>query len=329
MEKREIIKHSERLAFWVIILSIVSLVLISLLPWVSITETDAVEDELVFNFEMMSKSNNLALQDLATQLNLVNDMLWTLIILGLVALVGATILSSGKYVFFGQVLMMVGCVTIISSILILNIQLSFYQTIEENFIISSAEIFPHIKYSFIPLIFSIIVFILSAVYVVLIVLHLVDKIKNIIKKSKQSNNINPNIEKLSLEPKKDEGDSEIEKMFAEKFHKNINEEEQEETIEQEKDIKPDEKPKSPFKEEKVPENKIQENKTEEKIQEKSDISPTDKEIEKIPSDLKDQKKGIPLTVRCPQCKYVFPTEKKGNEIKIECPKCGKTGTIKS
>jgi len=333
MERRDIIKHSERLTFWVIILSIVGLVLISLLPWISVTESDGINDNLIFNLEMMSKSNNLAIKNIANQLNLVNVLLWTLIILGIVSLIGATIYSSGKYSLLGQILLMVGCVMIVSGIFVLHVQLSIYNIIEKNLIITSADVFPHIKYSFILLLISIIIFIFSAVYVVLIILHLAERIKELIKESKENNNIIYHTEKLSIEPEKEEDGSEIEKLLSEKL-KNKKKQEDKTTInEQENNNKIEGTFKSPFKDEKTPQTKMEELKKEGKIEhktlEKPDISPKEKDIEKIPSDLKNEQKGIPITVRCPQCKYVFPIEKKRNEIKIECPKCGKTGTIKS
>jgi hypothetical protein len=335
MDKREILKHSERLTFWIIILSIVSLVLISLLPWISITESNNVKDDLFFNYEMMTKSDNPAINKISDQLDVISLLLWSLIIIGLIVLIGVAIHLSGKYYPIGHILLMIGCVLIVSSILILNVQLIIYKSIEDNLIISSAEIFPHFKYSFIFFIISIITFICCAVYFVLIILYLVQKIKNIVKEKKKKDNIILDVENISSEPKKENDDLEIEKLLSEKLKNNKKQDDEINIKNQVKEdqIKKEEKPKSPFKDEKTTIDKKEENtkgkKTDKKTTEKSDISPTDKDIEKIPSDLKDQQKGIPLTVKCPQCKYVFPIEKKGKEIQIECPKCGKTGTIKS
>lgn len=335
MEKRDIVKYSERLAFWIILLSIIGLVIISLFPWISISEMDEVNEDLVFNLEMMKKSDNQAINEIAIQIELINVLLWSLIILGLISLMGATIHSSGKISILGQVLLMVGCVMIISSIFTLHVHLSVYTSIEEHLILSSVDLFPHIKYSFILLITSIAIFICSAVYVVLIIFHLVNSIKNMLKPKNEEKLSPKNIEHKEPVTNVDERDLELEKKFSEKIKNMDKQNKEKRIINQNIDnlTNPKGKTKSPFKDEKTPENEVEkqikESKPDNKISEKSDISPTKKDIEKIPSDLKDQQKGTPLTVKCPRCSYVFPLEKIQKEIKIECPKCGKTGTIKT
>jgi len=335
MERRDIVKYSERLTFWIIILSIVGLVFISIIPWISISEMDEVKEDLVFNLEMMKRSDNQAINDIASQIELINFLLWSLIILGLISLIGATIHSSGKFLIMGQVLLMVSCVMVISSIFTLHVHLSVYTSIEEHLIISSVDLIPHIKYSFILLIINIVIFICSAVYVVLMIFHLVDSIKKFLKSKKETNQIPNNIEHNEPVNVVDEKDLELNKVFSEKIKNMDDQNEQRSIINQNNDnsAKPKGNIKSPFKDKKTLENEaeeqIKDSKSNNIISEKSDIMPKEKDIDKIPSDLKIQQKGIPLTVRCPKCRYIFPIEKKRNEIKIECPKCGKTGTLKT
>lgn len=335
MEKRDRVKYSERLTFWIILLSIVGLVLISLFPWISISEMDEVNEDLVFNLEMMKKSDNQAINDIASEIELINVLLWSLIILGLISLVGVTIHSSGKFLILGQVLLMIGCVMIISSIFILHVHLSVYTSIEEHLILSSVDLFPHIKYSFILLITSIFIFICSAVYVVLTIFHLVDTIKNMLKSKNEENLSLKNIEHKKPVNNEDERDLELEKMFSEKIKRMDDKNKEKAMINQNIDNinKPKGKTKSPFKNEKTTENEdkeqIKESKTDNKISENSDISSKEKDIDKIPSDLEDQPKGKLVTVKCPQCRYIFPIKKINKELKIECPKCGKKGNVKT
>ena len=335
MERRDLVKNSQRLTFWIILLSIVGLVLISLFPWISISEMDEVKEDLVFNLEMMKKSDNQAINDIARQIEIINVSLWSLIILGLISLIGATIHSSAKYLIMGQVLLMVGCVMIISSIFTLHVHLSVYTNIEEHLIISSMDLFPHIKYSFILLITSIVIFICSAVYVVLIIFNLVDTIKNILKSKIETSHIPDQIEHNEPVTNIDDKDVELKEIFREKIkNKNVQKKESRNINQNMDNInKSKGKTKSPFKDEKTHENKVEEqiikSKQDNKISEKSDIIPKEKHIDKIPSNLENPLKGIPLTVKCPRCRYVFPIEKTKKEIKIECPKCGKTGTLKT
>lgn len=164
MKRMEIIKKAKRLNILIIILSIVSLSLISLLPWISVHEEDLVKGDLYFNFDMMSKSNNKQIRDLASDLNLINILLWALIVLGMLSIIGTIIHGSGKSSAKGYIFLVLGVITLIFSILVLVLQLIFINTIGKIDNISASVIFPHMNYAYIPLLFDILLLVTSIKY---------------------------------------------------------------------------------------------------------------------------------------------------------------------
>ena len=72
MKKGETASKAINLTISIIVFSIIGLILMSVLPWISVTERDSVKEDLHFNFEMMKKSTNEQISNLTGDINLIN-----------------------------------------------------------------------------------------------------------------------------------------------------------------------------------------------------------------------------------------------------------------
>ena len=367
MKKGEMAKRAERLTIWIVFLSIIGLIFMSFLPHISTAENDAVKGDLYFNFEMMKKSDNEQISDLADHLNLINISFWALVILGLLSFIGATIHASGKFSVMGNVILMVGCVTLIFSILVIDLQFMILENIGEMNIISASAIYSPMNYAYILLIPSFLIFICSVLYTWSTFSHSIQKFKDskkakkdkkeekttvekpVKKKSKTKVKEPPKKEKPALEPQIDEKRVEMEQLLigqAQDMEKESVEEkrpepEKEEIItpkqpfEEEKIIEePDKEPKEPhvFPSEKTKEKTevTDEVRTSQSFEEALSSAIQKKQTEEEPEKTKEKEEPAEkeISVRCPQCKHIFTVEKDEGITKIKCPECGKEGLIK-
>lgn len=363
MKKVGMAKKAERLTIWIVFLSIIGLIFMSFLPWISTAENDAVKGDLYFSFEMMKKSDNKQISDLADDLNLINISFWALLILGLLSFIGATIHASGKFSVVGHVILMIGCVTLTFSILAIGLQLMILENIGDMDIISASAIYPPMNYAYILLIPSFLIFICSVLYTWSTFSHSIQKLKDskkakkdkkeekktiekpVKKKSKTKVKEPPKKEKPALEPEIDEKRVEMEQwstgqvqdMKKEAVEEKHPEPEKEEII----------TPKQPFEKEKTSEEPDREPYVfpSEKTKEKTEVTDemrasqsfeealssaiqkkqTEEEAEK--SKEKEEPAEKEISVRCPQCKHIFTVEKDEGITKIKCPECGKEGLI--
>ena len=227
MNKGETAKKAEKPTIFILVLSIISLILMPLLPWISVAENDLVKEDLHFNFEMMKKSSNEQISDLASDLNLINISFWALIIFSLLSFLGATIHASGKFSVAGHILLLIGCATFIFSIIVIVLQLIILENIGEMNIISASAIYSPVNYAYILLIPSLLIFICSASYTWFTFSHFIQKFKSSKKtvkklsnnKSKTKTKEPPKKEKsalgkTSLEPKIDEKRVEMEQWLT-------------------------------------------------------------------------------------------------------------------
>ena len=364
MKKGEMAKKTERLTIWIVFLSIIGLIFMSFLPWISTAENDAVKGELYFSFEMMKKSDNEQISDLADYLNLINISFWALIILGLLSFIGATIHASGKFSVVGHVILMVGCVTLIFSILVIVLQLMILENIGHMDIISASAIYSPMNYAYILLIPSFLISICSVLYTWSTVSHSIQKLKDskkakkeekktvekpVKKKSKTKVKEPPKKEKPALEPEIDEKRVEMEQWSTGQVQ------DMEKEAVEEKHLEPEKEeiitPKQPFEKEKTSEEPDREPKEphvfpSEKTKEKTEVTDevrasqsfeealssaiqkkqTEEEAKK--SKEKEEPAEKEISVRCPQCKHIFTVEKDEGITKIKCPECGKEGRIK-
>lgn len=152
----ELPKKGQKITIWIMILSITGLILISFLPWISVTEEDSVKGELYFNYEMMKISSNTQIKSLADHLNLINILFWATIILGLFSFIFITFSEYLKNSHHGQIAM----ILISFSILFFNIFMVYYEydfirTINGMSAISLSNIVYQIKYAYIHILFTI------------------------------------------------------------------------------------------------------------------------------------------------------------------------------
>ena len=347
MEKNKTIKQAERITFWIIIFSIAGIVLISLLPWVSVAENQGITDDLFFNFEMMLKSDNSVIYEIGNQIQSVNNYLWALMIIGLIALIGATIHSSGKSFIVGQIILLIGISMIIFGFLVLDTQIRLAQDINNYFFLQPAELFPHFSYSFILLIISIVLLIFTAVYVCFVVIDLVNKIKEKIIEKKEKDKQDIDLESFSKEPKQGRSELEIEKLLTQKVE-NLNNPNLPSTqtnktsnikdekiipiapVEEKKEIKEidagEKESKKIIKEKKKKDKSIEEE-MEKSFNKALSSALKDKKVEKIKIDQNEiEPPKSTMKVRCPKCKEIFSID--GTSTDIVCPRCGKEGKIK-
>ena len=231
MKKVELIKKVARLNIFIRIFSIICLVLIFLLPWISVQEEDFVKEDLYFNFEMMSKSNNKQIRDLASYLNFIVILLLGLILLGILSKIGSIIYGLRSSSPKGYIFLIIGGAILIFSILILVLQLIFIYTIKDIDGISASAIFPYMNYALIPFLFNILLLIYSIRYFWVVFQYSTQQftslkkekdsdIKQVYKKKSETiTKEKPTLEKKSLKSKIDDKRDEIDKLLIAEIKK--------------------------------------------------------------------------------------------------------------
>ncbi len=231
MKKVELIKKVVRLNILIIIFSIVCISLISLLPWISVQEENFGGENLYFNFEMMIKSNNKQIRDLASNLNFINILLLGLIILGILSIIGAIINGLGKSSPKEYIFLVIGGASLILNILILVLHLIFINTIRKIDIISVSAIFPNLYYAILPFLFNILLLIYSLRYIWAVIPYSIpqfiglrkekdfDKKQVYKKKSETVLKEKPTLEKISLKSKIDDKRSDIDQLLLAEIQK--------------------------------------------------------------------------------------------------------------
>jgi len=164
IERQKIAKNVVKLAILIIFLSIICQIFVSILPWISVSESDYVKKDLHFNYEMIKNSDNNEISNLAGYINFINLSLWSLIIIGLLSFLGAIIHISKKFSTLGYILLYLGCTTLIFCIISIYFQFAIIGKIENIDTISVSAISPFFNYNYILLIHSIIILVLSSIY---------------------------------------------------------------------------------------------------------------------------------------------------------------------
>lgn len=169
--KKKTISSGKKLTIWIINFSILGLILTSLFPIISVPEIDAVKEELYFNYRMMENSEVVEINNLVGDINLINILLWSIIIVGLISFFCITYLTFLTR-WYPSILAIISTVILIFSILLFLLQYNFIKAVSniDNIVLSSA--FYAIKYFHIILIFSVILLICSILYTLNIVFDL-------------------------------------------------------------------------------------------------------------------------------------------------------------
>lgn len=166
----------------IIISGIIGLILVSLTPWITYENT-------YLSIESMANSENLEIKGLVGDLENISLCFWLLIIFSLISMVGLAIHILGSYSSIAKILMLIGCTNIIFSISVsILIHFIVIPNIEETNSISAALISSSlpIKYAYLPIVISVISLIGSILYTGYIVSFSIKGITNL-KKDDLSN----------------------------------------------------------------------------------------------------------------------------------------------
>ncbi len=358
MKKGRTAKKAKKLAISIVVSSIIGLILLSLLPWISVVENDSVKEDLYFNFEMMKKSSNEEISDLADDLNLINISFWALIILCLLSYIGATIQISGKFSVLGNILLLIGCTALIFSILVIYLQLIISENIGKIDTISASTIYTPINYAYILLIPSFLILICSAIYTGITILHSIQKFtssKKSMKDKKEEKKTNKKksetkakepakkdklaLEKKPLEPVTDEKRIQMEQWLTDQAHDMETQAAEEASLEPVVKVKskqpfPEEKPLDIEEKSKQPDellasksledalsSAIQKKQTEIEGQEllETENNKIEKKVEEPKSEIQSNKTSEENEEISPQIE-----ESVKNKISIRCPQCKHT-----
>lgn len=353
MKKDKTAKKIEGLTISVIFLSIVGLILISFLPWVSVTEEDWIKEDLYFNFEMMKKSDNENITSLANELDLISLLYWGLIIIGFLVLIVILMHAFVKTIPTVILLLIIGLAVLIISILVFYLQFTFVRNIEGIDSISLATLIPFFYYAYIPLILSLVLLIISVRHTVVVSLYSLKKFSEYKKQKKESGKEKPEkkksrkIQKKESETK-DEGKTKQEKTILKKTPLELEQDKKRIEMEQwiTSEIKGMEKQKKPEKQVEPEKSGNVKDKsgpfisdeTKEKTEETYEELPVSQSFEealssaiqkrqdgnnKIPSE--EDKKTEIKTGEPPEIKEEKNPEKEGKTdkitFKVRCPKC--------
>jgi len=319
------------------------------LPWISVIETTSSGDTLVsYNIAKMEKSTDNEISNIQKQLELINICFWITVIFGMISLAGTIIYITEKHAPLAQLMMVIGCITIIFSVLGTFLLWALIGNINSVNNILDAAAFQNsivtIKYAYFPLALGIISAIFSAFYVIIIILSAVKRVLSSTeqkKSSKKETKMEVDEPPVEKEPKPSEQKTTFAELIkAEKAPISEISREPEKPAEPEPSIESEESApqKKYFEFDKEQTKRSDSEKTSSKELPKSPLfeKALDSAIEKRQPDaerkhVKIKKEKPPekrkMSVRCPQCKTVFTIEKGEKPTNIKCPKCGKTGEI--
>jgi len=151
---------------WIVFLSIIGLIFISVFPWISVDENRPVEEKLYFNFEMMKKSNNDDIVNLSERINLINVLFFLITILGVLSYLSLTFYKIHKSkLYIKMITVFIAASLLILSLLILYLQFDFITIVEEFEVISLAYAIPFIKYNYFLLVISLFILLYSISYI--------------------------------------------------------------------------------------------------------------------------------------------------------------------
>jgi DNA-directed RNA polymerase subunit RPC12/RpoP len=163
-------KRVKKIISLMIVLGIAGLTFVSILPWISVTETTLSGEPITTynNIASMEKSNDEQINSLAGDVQLLSICFWMLIIFGLLSFIGMILRASEKYFKLAQIIMFIGCANVIFSILVVFLNFRLIQNIESTANVSLAPLLGFsstpIKYAHLVLITGIMALIGSISY---------------------------------------------------------------------------------------------------------------------------------------------------------------------
>jgi hypothetical protein len=308
----------KRTTIFLLLMSILVLMLNSFLPLVTLENVDDVNDPLFLNFESMKSSNNTEIQKLYGDVDFINLCLWILIIVNLLSLFGVIIKLSQKYSLVGDILLTLGCTSIVFSVLSCYSYFMFILKVNNLTDISPAYIVPSFYFMYIMLVLSSLILLASFNYLLGALPYLTKSLKNMkTKKTKEEEKKPTNLSEKRLRRKQDlESEFQTKRKIAQEW--DIEEEEETKPI---RSIKVNQVENEP---------EIIKEKTNGKIKETQDKPSPFPEKDNIQIDnVEGSSEKKKYSVKCPECNFIFISEKDEDEVtKIKCPRCGKEGIIK-
>jgi len=185
MKKGVMAKKAQNLTIILIISSMISLFFVSLIPWLSVEESNQVKENLHFNFEMIKKSSNPQISSLSYDINLIIYSFWLIIIFSIISFLGSTIHASGKYIKAGQILLFFGCITLILLVFSIYLQIKMPGKINEIEFVNHSSIISPFYYLYLILISSIIALLSSISYTWAFSSHSIQKYKELKEQKKE------------------------------------------------------------------------------------------------------------------------------------------------
>lgn len=177
--KIDIVNKTRRYSIIITFLSIISLLIISLIPWISIAENDGINENLHFSYEMMRGSDNTQIQDLASILSYINILFLAIIVVALVSFIFFIYYTLFKKSVFGPILRMIlGIIPFVSIILIIYFQIVLSRSIRDIDTISASMMHTNIAYAYILFIISIILLIYSTISIITISVYSIKQFKS-------------------------------------------------------------------------------------------------------------------------------------------------------
>jgi DNA-directed RNA polymerase subunit RPC12/RpoP len=173
----------KKLSFWLIFLSIVNIIIISLIPWISVVENDS-KEELYFNSLMMERSNNDQIKNIANFISFIINLLLIVLIINTILYISFTNLLSEKYPNFTKIMKNISYINLIINVLITYLQINLIKKIIQMENLSLASIFSIMEFAYIPLIIGFLLLIFSIIYTLSVIKDFI-KDKEFSKRSKK------------------------------------------------------------------------------------------------------------------------------------------------
>jgi len=160
---KESLNLIKKLSTMLLFFSIISLILTSFLPWITV-ETNNGDSVKYLNFEMMEKSDNYEINELSNILSLLSVLLWGAIILAFISLFGVILCLTKKGWILAIILIFAGFFIAILFIAILIYSLILFNNINDFEGVSLATFLGGGGYAYFFFPFNILSFIISLYY---------------------------------------------------------------------------------------------------------------------------------------------------------------------
>ena len=106
--KNGLLDRIKKILSWIIFLSFFGIIFTSLIPWISVSETYPVEEDLFFNLDMMKKSNNENMITLSETVDLISISFFLLFCFCILSYLGLILYRSNKAKSISQIIIIIG-----------------------------------------------------------------------------------------------------------------------------------------------------------------------------------------------------------------------------